>query len=201
MKMLFSNEVKQYIRDNAIGVSNKDLTDMVNRNFGTSYTAGQIGSFKSRNHISSGLTGHFEKGHTPFNKGRKGQHYSGCEKTWFKEGHLPAKHRECGSERIDKDGYVLVKVAEPKRWELKHRVVWEQHNGHIPKGSVIIFLDGDKRNFDIGNLRIVSRADLARINQNQLFTDNAEANDTAIVLAKLMTAVGEAKKKGKNHDY
>ena len=57
------------------------------------------------------------------------------------------------------DGYVEIKVAEPRKWALKHRVIWEEANGPIPKGCNIQFRDGNKLNVKIENLYIISRSD------------------------------------------
>lgn len=58
-----------------------------------------------------------------------------------------------GHERKAVDGYWWVKVADPNIFKLKHRILWEQHHGPIPAGIEITFIDGDKDNITIGNLR------------------------------------------------
>lgn len=40
-----------------------------------------------------------------------------------------------------------------------HRVVWEYHNGEIPKGYHIHHIDGDRSNNDIDNLTLLSEHD------------------------------------------
>ena len=67
--------------------------------------------------------------------------------------------KNIGSERWD-DGYWWVKVNDSrngkrKNWKQKHRYIWEQYYGAIPKGHRVIFLDGNKNNFDINNLACV----------------------------------------------
>lgn len=101
----------------------------------------------------------FKKGFVPANKGKKmpPEVYAKCAGTMFKKGQNPINHREVGSERIDRDGYIMIKVAEPNKWKLKHRLVWEQANGPIPKGYNIQFRDGNKLNLDIDNLYMISR--------------------------------------------
>lgn len=46
-----------------------------------------------------------------------------------------------------------------------HRHIYEQSHGPIPYGFTVIFLDGNKNNFDPKNLALRSMADCARINQ------------------------------------
>lgn len=103
----------------------------------------------------------FQKGHTPQNKGKKmsPELYAKCAPTMFKKGNTPGNHRPVGSERVNKDGYIEVKVAEPNKWKCKHRIIWERVHGSIPKGFNIQFIDGNPQNCVIENLYIISRAE------------------------------------------
>lgn len=131
--MKYTEEMRQFISNNVKGISNAELAGLFNKRFHTNVTTSQIKAYKANHHLSSGLTGHFVKGQPSHNKGKKGIHYLGSEKGWFSRGHMPHNHKPVGSERISKDGYVEVKVAEPKKWRLKHNVIWENANGKIPK--------------------------------------------------------------------
>lgn len=63
-----------------------------------------------------------------------------------------------GSERLDKDGYILVKVGFPRVEKRKHILVWEQVYGKIDtKKEVIVFLDGNKQNCELSNLHKMDR--------------------------------------------
>ena len=118
--------------------------------------AGKIGT----QHPKSIAT-RFHKGHTPPNKGKKvsPEVYEKMSPTMFKNGHIPVNHREVGSERINADGYIEIKVAEPKRWRLKHRIIWEQVNGEIPKGYNVQFKNHNPQDCRIENLYLICRAD------------------------------------------
>ena len=65
-----------------------------------------------KNHkISSGLTGRFEKGHVPYNKGKK---FPGTgNKAAFKKGNIPVNKMKVGEDAISSDGYVKTKIADP----------------------------------------------------------------------------------------
>ena len=110
----------------------------------------------------------FKKNHTPQNKGMKQADYMSpekialCSATRFKKGHRPANTKPLGYERTDKYGYILVKVAEPRTFRAKHRVVWEQHHGPIPSRHKVVFKDGNRKNFDIDNLELLSSADMMK---------------------------------------
>ena len=81
-----------------------------------------------------------------------------------------------GSERLGKDGYVMVKVAEwptvpqtKDNWRFKHHVEWERANGaFVPDGWTVFFADGDKRNFDPDNLVALPRKYIGQLNNPEL---------------------------------
>lgn len=101
----------------------------------------------------------FKKGHIPANKGKTLSDVikKKIEHTFFKKGATPHNYRPVGSERIDRDGYVWVKVADPKVWKQKHRLLWEEHYGKIPRGYNIQFKNKDKHDVRIENLYLISR--------------------------------------------
>lgn len=182
-----------FIRENVKGLGTKELTEMINNHFGLTLRVSQIKSFKSNNKLSSGLDGQYINGHIPANKGIKGICPDGCEKTWFKKGHTPVNHREVGSERITVDGYTEVKVQEPNKWSLKHRLIWIKNNGPIPKGYAVIFGDGDRQNTDINNLIIVSRSQLVTMNKNKLIQKDADLTRTGVIIADLYQGMSKRK--------
>ena len=67
----------------------------------------------------------------------------------------------------------------------------------MPKGSAVIFLDGDKRNFDIDNLHLVTRGQLAMLNKNNLIQKDADLTKTAINVVDLMKKISAMEKKDK----
>ncbi len=162
---VYPSEIQSFIQKNHIGVSSKKMAGLLNAAFGTSYTAGQIKAYYESHGINSGVTGRFQKGHVPANNARKGYCAPGCEKGWFPKGNIPTNHKPVGSERIEKkDGYVLIKTAEPNIYRQKHIVVWEQAYGPVPEGHVVTFIDGDKYNLRLANLRLITKAENATLN-------------------------------------
>ena len=114
--------------------------------------------------------------------------YQKVKGTMFKKSNIPKNHREVGSERITVDGYVEIKVAEPNKWKFKSRVLYEQyHDVKLTRNDVIIFLDGNKLNLDVDNLFLISRAALARFNQDKFYSDNPEITKAAALMAELKT--------------
>ena len=159
--------------------------------FGITLTEGQIGNFKHKYGVKSGTHGgRFEKGQPAFNKGKKmtPEQYKKCSGTMFRKGNKPQNHREVGSERINVDGYIEIKVEEPNKWRLKQRVMYEKyHNVKLTRNEAIVFLDGNKLNLAEDNLFCLTRAELVRYNQNKLRGEDSETGLGAALLAKLST--------------
>ena len=144
----------------------------------------------------NGFNGQFKKGHVPVNKGTKGMFNVGGNRTSFKKGQKPINYRPVGSERVSRDGYIEIKVKDPNVWKLKHRVVWEEAYGKIPKGMQIMFIDQNPTNVNIENLVLVSKAQNALLNKNRMLTDNKELNELSINYAKVVTKINEIEKEG-----
>lgn len=193
MAKLLTVEQHKFLQENVAKLSNQDLTNLINKKFNSVFTVNQIKSYKKNHGIKSNLTGRFEKGHIPVNKGKK---FPGMvNRTTFKKGRCPQNYQPIGSESMTKDWYIKVKIADPNKWELKHVLIWEQANGKKPKGTAIIFTDGNKRNFDLNNLTLISRKELLTMNQKGLINSNADITKTGIALAKLHVKINECKKK------
>lgn len=192
----FPEEIGKYIRENYKGIGPKEMTEMLNNVFGTQYTQQQLTSFYKNHNLNSGLNGRFQKGHVPANKGVKGVHSPGCEKGWFPKGNKPHNTLPVGTERIRPgDGYVWIKIAEPNKWRCKHLVVWEKHNGKIPKGKRIIFLDNNKENCSIDNLAMISNDVHLEMMRSQLRSEVSEITEVGISVAQLKVAVAKKRRK------
>lgn len=198
-RRLFIEEQERFIRENVKGRYNDELTELLNEKFNTKFTVEQVKGFKNRNKISSGITCRFEKGHKPWNKNLKGLDIGGKE-TRFKKGHQPLNYRPVGSERTIKDGYIEIKVADPNVWKLKHNVIWEEAYGKIPDGHVLVFLDSNRLNVTLENLALISRAELARMNQNNLFSEDPELTLAGITLVRLNKKIYDASLLGDNKE-
>ena len=205
-RIVYTPEMQQFIADNVVGTKNDDLAALVNREFGTAITPEAIASYKCHKGLKSGLDfkrkkgdppnrTSFKKGQTSYNKGKKGLKIPGSEKGWFKKGNMPKNWTPVGTERVRSCGYVWVKVAEPKLWRQKRRVVWEQANGPIPRGYKIIYKDQNRLNTDLSNLMLVKNNEFLVMKSKGLYTDQPELTEAGANLAKLMVGVNEANKR------
>lgn len=189
---IWTDEVRAFVRENHRGISNKDLAALVNNHFDTTFTERQMESFRKNHKLQSGLDGRFKPGHVPFCKGRKMVDYMTPEAiertkaTRFQPGSKPHNYMPVGSEVIKSDGYWWRKIAEPNRWRQLHRILWEEAHGRpVPKGHYVIFLDMDRMNLAIDNLRLVTTQEHRTLNQQGLRTRDKELTEISITVAKL----------------
>ena len=196
------------------GTTRAMMLERINAHFGWSMTMSQLKGYLNRNHLALwGIeAGQFRKGH-PSTKGVKmsAEQYRKCAGTMFKKGNRPKTAVPVGTivvakvakvAKVTNDGcskeelYYKKKVAEPNHWKLLHRLVWEEHNGPIPRNHVITFLDGNWRNCDISNLMCISRGANCRANQDGLrFEGNPELTKSGLLVSELKTQAIKMEKK------
>lgn len=172
MYKFWTNEEIELLRRIYPSSSNKDVAKALNRTQrGIRTKARSLGISKTPEYLAlAQKTGQFVKGHSPMNKGKRWDEWMSKDSqlqartTTFKKGHLPSNRAPIGTERLTSDGYWEVKVADPNIWDFKHRKLWEQHYGSIPKGGIIYFKDGNRDNVTIENLAITDRKGLRYMN-------------------------------------
>ena len=203
----YTKEVIDYVIQNHKGKSLIELTYEVNEKFNLNVDKVSIGNLKSRLRIKQGIKleyarndGCFKKGNLSHNKGKKWDDYLTKEQqdrartTCFKKGHKSANAVDIGTEKIkyskgDDIGYWNVKVCDGKghrNWVPKHRLIYEKEYGPIPDGYKVIFADGNRENFDIDNLVLVSSSEELILNRRKLLTDDKEITKTGVLIAKVI---------------
>lgn len=194
----YTDEIIQFIKDNCPEFTDSYISEMIKEKWGITVTESSVKNAKMRYGIKSGVRrGVFPKGKTAWNKGKKMQTKGRMAETQFKKGSTPFNHRPVGSERVTVDGYIEIKVAEPNKWKHKSRVIWEKHNGKIPEGFTIFFLDRNKQNLELSNLIMISKAQNLILNKNRMITNNVEINKSATILANLIHRIGSKKRTAK----
>lgn len=150
----------QLMQDEYATTSTKSLSEKLGRPIPQLYAkALRMGL---RKQFSDENSGRFKKGLTPWNKGVKGS--TGCHensKAHYFSG-PPHNTKPLGYRRVNKDGYFEVKTE--IGFKLLHYVVWRENFGDVPKNCAIIFIDGDKTNVVIGNLKMLTRKELMEKN-------------------------------------
>ena len=198
-------EYDEFLRSFVPGHTLRETLDAFEDEFGTRLTAAQLANRKAVLGLRTGTTGgRFEPGHESWNKGRPAAEWASSEAlaamaaTRFKPGAAARNARPVGDERTTKDGYVEVKVAQPResvsngQWVAKQRLVWEQAHGRpVPEGCAVLFAGGDKRNFDPDNLVCVTRAESLALKTRGLEYHDRESLDAALLVVRLHAAIDE----------
>ena len=197
----FPEPVVKYIQANYVGVGNKEMAERLNKEFGTSYTTKQLNAYYKNHGLHSGLTGRFEKGHEPANKGKKGYHAPGSEKGWFKKGHAPQNKTPIGTIHQRGDGYLWEKFGPgPLDWKPHHQLVWERAYGPQPEGHVIIFKDSDKTNCSLDNLELITMAESLEMTRSGLRSTDPDHTETGLLIVRVKQAGRRRKKKLNKED-
>lgn len=183
----FIPEEIAWIKAQTIGKTTAELAEDISSHFGMTMTTRQARALKQIYGISGGVTG----------KGRKLRpaHYEKIKASMFKPGRIPSNKVPVHTERITVDGYIDVKIAEPDVWKAKQRLVWEQHNGPIPKGMVVLFADGNKLNCSIENLRLVSLKERFELVKKKMIFPDPKLTDTGLLLVKNDIALREIQRR------
>jgi HNH endonuclease len=173
-KML--NEIQgQFVRDNYLTMPIKTIAKVLELKSQTAIrTYMKRNNMKVPKEIAEGFKseGMFRLGVSPVNKGKKQTEFmsqEGIEKTKasrFQKGSKPHNTVEIGTEIVDKDGYLKIKIANPNRWMYVHRLIWMKEHGAIPRTHIVVFKDGDNRNFELSNLQLISRLENLKRNYN-----------------------------------
>lgn len=181
-KRLYTEEEHEFMKEYVLGHGYREIQKAFNDKFGWEITLKQIQNYIKNNGLKTGRDGRFKKGNKPL------------DYTKFQNGHMPHTHKPIGSEMVDSGGYVKIKVEEPNVWKCKHNIIWEKHRGVIPKGSIVVFLDGNKRNFEISNLECITKAEHLYLNRHGMRFSDPELMKTAISIAKVECKISERKK-------
>lgn len=176
------------------------LTKMFNETFNENRTSNAIHKYLNDHNIHSPRDCRFKKDSIPFNKGIPQSEWmseegmNNCKVTQFNKdktiNNANYNLKAVGDEHIDSDGYIRVKVGydtgnkAQRFWKFKHHLVWEQHYGPVPKGHMIIFLDGNPLNCDISNLKCVARDVHLYMNQYRFYKHSSEITEAGIAVCE-----------------
>lgn len=209
----------EFVRENAEGRSSRELAQMVNDVFGTSFTAEKIKSFKAYRGIRSNIqpkppTVLPESVRAFVRENCQGVRYADMaelvrrqfgvsitnkQMRWFYQNNelkscvrVNSNEAPLGTVIVDKAGYLRKKVA-TGRWELLHRLLWEEVHGEIPEGCNVTFLDGDKSHVCIENLALITNEEQMIMTRDGLRFSDSRRTETGLLIAKVRVL---ARKKG-----
>ena len=185
----WGREVMEFIQENSAGRQSSELHEMLTEKFGEIMTLGQLRAFKKNHRITSGCDTRFKKGQEPWSKGKPHELTGRSAETVFRKGHRPHNTVPVGTISDKVTGYLRIKVAEPNRWRFLHHIVWEQKHGPIPKGHMVIFLDGNRYNCEPENLALISMAEHGVMAKLGMRFEDAELTKCSITMARLTMAM------------
>lgn len=199
-KNLYTLEQIDFLATHIEGTNFNTLTEMFNAHFGVNKTKDALKRAcydrKMYNRVKpNGVKPNEDvtikhRSKTTFSVGHR-------PKNAFPAGNTPSNKHPVGYERVDVYGFVVVKVAEPNIWRMKHHAAWEEKNGPLPKGARVIFADGNKRNFNPENLIQITLSQFCFLKEHKLISNDAERNRTAVLLSKVATRAIQLKKQSK----
>lgn len=103
------------------------------------------------------------------------------------------KSTPIGTEIVKSDGMVKVKVA-PHKWEYKQRLIYEEYHGvKLRDDEYIIFLDQDRNNFDINNLKKITRKESAYLSHLRAYSKDKDVTETGVMVVKTIIKTKERK--------
>jgi hypothetical protein len=181
----------RFLKKTVPGRSFEEAAKLFNKRFGLRLSRSRITAAARNRGITNGRDGRFRPGQVSHNKGKKGACAPGSEKGWFRPGQMPHNWRPAGTEIVDENGYVKVKTRNPKTWKFKHRLVWEKAYGRIPRGRMVIFADGNRQNFALDNLVLVSKSEHAVMNRLGLRSGNGELTRIGKAVADVKLLIAE----------
>lgn len=193
---IFPPEICEYIEANYEGVGHQAMADKIRKEFGQEYTKQRIKTYYANHDLNSGLTGHFQKGQTSHNKGIKmsPEVYEKAAATMFRKGNKPHNAVPVGTIVLATIGYYKEKVAEPDVWEFCHIKAWKEANGEIPDGMMVSFKDGNRENWGIDNLFMITNEENGYLNSNHMRSECGELTEAAANVARLKLKVRKIRK-------
>lgn len=144
---------------------------------------------------TEGIAFRFKKGNIPWNKGLKIVCSEACKATWFPLGHLPVNTKYNGCVVTRKNSkrrpYKWIRISQAN-WIMLHVKIWEDANGPVPNGKIIVFKNGDSLNCELENLEMISRSENMMRNTIQRYPEDLRRSMRA--LGKLKRMINEKDK-------
>lgn len=164
----FTPEEDAFIKENYLTISVKTIASILNRSGCGIYGRLAAMDLKIPEEIIEQRVkdSFYKKGDKPWNTGKKltPEQRKKIEHTWFTKGHIPGNSFSDWQEVIRKDSrgreYWMIKIPEQTKIIMKHIWLWKQHNGKIPKGYNVVFINGNSLDCRIENLECISNEEL-----------------------------------------
>lgn len=183
----YTAEQDAFLRDNSNKMSRKELTNQFNARFNSNVKEQTIEQRCFQKGWQAKTDGKFKIGDVPWCKTKGGRSeyiktLAGGNSASFKKGNVPHNVIDIGTVKMW--GHEL-KIKTDNGWQNRLRYIWEQTYGSIPKGYVVISVDGDKNTNDVDKLRLISNKTLTILMSNRWHDKGTAIVDTGIAWCKL----------------
>lgn len=223
MRKFYTEEMLNYLRENVEGASMKELTERFNERFGTNVTREAIKSCVNSRGWGNGLfhksrifpeeVRRFMAENCQGNRAREmvvllketfGKDWTEEQVARYYKKHgiksgVASRYMPIGSLVFRTGEWYYEKVADGPNsndnWRSKHVMVWEQSYGPVPKGHMVIFLNGNRRDYSLENLALCPKDVGLEVNSRGLRFTNPEATRAGMLIAELCLKVRRMEKK------
>lgn len=156
----YSDEVYEFLYENASSHTNKELRKLLKEKFDLDVSKQAISTLCKRNNLK-------------------------CK---YENKNLSHSNKETHIGNITiKDGYYAIKTGKNvNQYEYLHRKIYEDYyNVKLSKDMCIIFLDGDRNNLDINNLRAIHKRSVNVLRNSKFYSNDAEITKMGCLMAEL----------------
>lgn len=187
----YTAEEDAFLQQHSSNMTRAELTELFNKTFGTQIKEQAIVQRCFLKGYEAQTDGKFKAGSVPWEKTKGGREeyvkkLKGGNSHSFPKGIIPHNRKEIGEVSKRKDG-IYIKTKDG--WKSKQRLVYESYYGEIPDKTVIVFVDRDKNNYSIENLRAIDNRTLTYLMSNDWLKE--ELIDVGISYAKLKILLEE----------
>lgn len=180
-KRIFTHEQIEFVRERAESMSIKKLAEAFEVRFGEHLGWTPLKRLMSRN----GIQTRHDKAKMPIPVGS--EHWSDYYQCMI------VKVRNVSVSGI-KDQKERNRLRN-SQFALKQNVVWEQANNRkLPTDCVVVFLDGDRKNYNPKNLFAAKLNEIGTIEKMNMHSENPEIYKTALIWSRLFFRMKEEQK-------
>lgn len=169
MRNKYNKNFENYVRDNALNLTKEELRKKIEKTFNITMTKRSLETYLYRHSIKC----------------------IDYDKTKVRD--MPKC--KIGYEYVKDDGMILVKIAQPCKWEYKQRLMYQKyHKCKLTNDDYIIFLNHNRNDFSKDNLVKITRKESSILSNQKMFSSNKNLTKLGILTAKLMIKVKEKEK-------
>lgn len=163
MKSRFTTEANEWLKANAYNYTSAEMSEKLYELFGIRAATQTV---------------------TWYLNDKLGIHRGNC---YVPKGYLPRASKPVGTERIDKNRIVMVKVGQPDKWLPKVQTLFD----YDPRKCQPIYLDGNSLNVTCENVMVVPKKIHARLAKNGWLNSSNEVLKAGIKWCELFYAIKE----------